>query len=267
MKKLLSIILAALMMLSIGTVAYAHENVDNTFDNYTPQPGQEAPDNWYDPCCYDEAGLLRPFCLRYAENNAFYCKEHKKIFTRISQSVPGTDSFYNPYQTMIECDPYILGGVEYTEVATSYCPYCGDIEIGDKTDNFYASHLIVDGVIYGIYCPSCGGFEGGRFSSFDNNTCRHCQHYYKPDKYYRFVPQDNLDSEFSFIFEETEHLYGDGTDHSTEELVRDGLGFIIDWDRNNTDNEEPAELTCWEKFVQFFVSIGNFFVKLFTWSW
>ena len=56
----------------------------------------------------------------------------------------------------------------------------------------------------------------------------------------------------------------DGKDGYIEDVGSNRVGYL-GW--NPGSSEEPTELTFWQKIVQFFVSIGEFFVKLFTWSW
>ena len=88
MKKFLSIVLAVITAISLALPAFAAEettkNVDNTFDNFEPAPGTKAPDNWYDPYCYEADGRINKYCLNkgdYLTGAAYYCPEYKKIFT------------------------------------------------------------------------------------------------------------------------------------------------------------------------------------------
>lgn len=86
MKKFMSAILAVIMMFSIAMPVFAAEettkNVDNTFDNFEPAPGKKAPDNWYDPYCYEADGRINKYCLNQGGDeytvNAMYCPEAKK---------------------------------------------------------------------------------------------------------------------------------------------------------------------------------------------
>ena len=62
MKRFLSIFLAVVTAISLALPAFASEettkSVDNTFDNFEPAPGKKAPDNWYDPYCYEVDGKM-----------------------------------------------------------------------------------------------------------------------------------------------------------------------------------------------------------------
>ena len=178
MKKLLSIILAALMMLSIGTVAYAHENVDNTFDNYTPKAGEVAPDNWYDPYSYDHEGLILANSLvGGGDYTALYCQRHKKIWQ--IGSVETENGFtYQPYTTLISV---FVENEGYVDCPVHYCPYCGEAQNG-KDASFYDNHRYIPAVIYGAFCSDCGGFSGYPNSGLSDNNymCFHCPSTNKP---------------------------------------------------------------------------------------
>lgn len=263
MKKLLSIILAALMMFTIGTVAFAHENVDNTFDNYTPQPGQEAPDNWYDPFCYDDEGLIVAECFPY-KNCTYYCKASGKIYTNSAQPVPGSDGkYYAPYEFKDDTAEY---GV------SEYCPYCGIVNnlyrgVKNNSNTDYSlTHTVINDVYYGATCHNCGEFPVSRLDvRYDFFGCTDCWRGFNPDKFYRFIPKAYEEAEFAHIFTESEHKFGEGQDGYIEDVGTNSSGYYVGWNPGSSD--EPAELTFWDKIVQFFVSIGDFFVKLFTWSW
>lgn len=264
MKKLLSIILAALMMLSIGTVAYAHENVDNTFDNYTPQPGQTAPDNWYDPFCYDDNGHILATCFP-TQDTTYYCKQAKKIYTNSAQPVPGTyGKYYRPYEIKDDTAEY---GV------SEYCPYCGVVSnlslgvVNNSNADYTITHTPINDVYYGKNCEKCGVFFADKYDIRENALgCGACLlANYDLTHLYRFIPKSYEEAEFSFIFTESEYKFGDGQDGYLEDLGVNSFGYYEGWNPGSSD--EPAELTFWDKIVQFFVSIGDFFVKLFTWSW
>ena len=63
----MSAILAVIMMVSVMVPVFAAEettkSVDNTFDNFEPAPEKKAPDNWYDPYCYEADGRINKYCL------------------------------------------------------------------------------------------------------------------------------------------------------------------------------------------------------------
>lgn len=267
------------MMLSIGTVAYAHENVDNTFDNYTPQPGQEAPDNWYDPYSYDSEGLILPNSLDGGcgiTSAALYCKTHKKIFQNNCVFIGDSKVGFYPYQTLL---PAVTGEGENVFIDVDYCPYCGLTEaISDENHinkvnsnlEFQNNHMHLSSIGYGAFCPDCGEFDCLYLNSVirelpNERYCSNCSEFYICDKNYRFVAKDDLNSEAAHIYSDSAHLYGDGVDGVIEDLVLNEIGIAVGWNPGSSD--EPAELTFWDKIVQFFVSIGDFFVKLFTWSW
>lgn len=263
MKKFLSIILALVTMFCIGTTAFAYENVDNTFDNFTPGSGLAAPDNWYDPFCYDADGTIRMDCFA-AENCTYYCKEARKIYTNFLRPTADSSSSYFPYTLADSSSEY---GV------SEYCPYCGqtsNLSMGLPNNNgqpdYTKTHTAINEVYFGTTCESCGLFPVDRFNP---NTgflgCTNCYHGNYSDKYYRFIPKAYETAEFYHIFSESEYKFGDGQDGYIEDVGVNNIGLYLGW--NPGSSEEPAELTFWEKIVQFFVSIGDFFVKLFTWSW
>ena len=260
MKKFLSLILAALMMLSIGTVAFAHENVDNTFDNYTPKLGETAPNNWYDPFSYDSEGHMLPVIGLREANFCLNCKKLSVVYTKIE----GSDKYYHPYESEV-----VLA--DGSTAIRPYCPYCG-LAFSVKTSTPNTCYTIGNDwsgfgdIYYGTICTLCGkknASDNENFALNKEQTCRHCWGHYEADKFYRLVPQEALESEMGYLFEETEANFGDGKDGLVESIKFDNTGYVIDWEIGD-DYHEP---TFWEKFVQFFVSIGDFFVKLFTWSW
>lgn len=265
MKKFLSLVLAALMMLSIGTVAFAHENVDNTFDNYTPKAGEVAPDNWYDPFCYDADGHILPAIMPYYEISAVavFCRVHNKVFTVAAQPLPNSDRYYYPYETEKFIDP---NNQDLGTFPTNYCPYCGDIADGLVGSSYTKTHTGISGVYYGYYCAGCNGFNAGsRKEALDSKQhCRHCYETYPVDKFYRFVPKEYLnDPAISVIFTETAEDFGDGKDLYAEDLVFNDMGFCTGYKEGKSDYEE---LSFWEKIVLFFKSIGEWFKNLFTFN-
>lgn len=277
MKKFLSIILALVTMFCIGTTAFAYENVDNTFDNFTPGPGVQAPDNWYDPYCYDADGTIRMDCFS-AEDCTYYCHKYKKIYTNYSQIIPGVSSFFNPY-----C--FTLSSAKYG--TAEYCPYCGEtndlyfgLENLPKSD-FQTKHTVINDVYFAAVCDSCGNCIIKRYDKHMTSFgCTNCYYGNNPTTFYRFIPDSYKNAEFTFIFSESAHKYGDGIDRSLNELKLNKDGYYEGWHPNNNSSdsnlnpdspeipdEEPTELTFWQQIVQFFQNIANFFVKFFTWSW
>lgn len=259
MKKFLSVILALVTMFSIGTMAFAHENVDNTFDNFTPGPGVQAPDNWYDPYCYDADGLIVTDCFS-AKYCTYYCKEAKKIYTNYSQTVPGGTGSYIPYLITDETAEY--GHSEY-------CPYCGrisDIIVGLQNNNnqpdYSKTHIVINDVYYGYTCKNCGLFPVGRVMSSNGIFgCTNCWIGNEPEKIYRFIPKAYETAEFAHIFNESEHKFGDGQDGYIEDVGQCEYGYL-GWNPGSSD--EPAELTFWQKIVKFFTDIGIWFANLFS---
>lgn len=268
MKKFLSIILAIVTMFSIGTMAFAHENVDNTFDNFTPGPGIQAPDNWYDPYCYDEDGCVKATCFAI-EDGTYYCKQYKKIYTNQAQAIPNSNKYFCPYEIVDENSKY---GV------SEYCPYCGiisNLSIGVNTNNgqpdYTKTHTVINDVYFGKECENCGEYFA---SKYDNRRvtlgCGGClMGNYDLSKLYRFIPKSYEDAEFAHIFNDSEHKFGDGKDGYLEDLGTNSFGYYVGWD-NPADNpvpeepEEPTELTFWQKIVQFFTNIGLWFASLFS---
>lgn len=266
MKKFLSIILALVTMFCIGTTAFAHENVDNTFDNFTPGPGVQAPDNWYDPYCYDTDGTILAYIFPY-ENCTYYCTKHQKLYTNAIQKIEGEDRYYKPYETLINHPDYKKG---------EYCPYCGDIKFPNSS---FAGHTAINEVYYGTHCNNCGAFPVNRLDgrNLSCNTCTNCFNTIKTDNYYRFIPKSYETAEFTHIFNESEHKFGNGKDGYVEDLKTNSFGYFVDWDNpaNNDTNlevpntpnnseEEPVELTFWQKIANFFTNIGIWFANIFT---
>lgn len=196
-KKISAILLAVITVFSLSTIAFADKSVDNTFDNFTPKPGVEAPDNWYDPYCYESDGRINKYCLNQGGDLSFsdaavYCPESKKIFTIISlgrkefinepfigddgktyfKPNPPKTEFFNPYD--VKCENWAI--FDYFEnvnkIHESYtqwfCPYCGkyksayyENEESDKQNSAIHSHEIVSSVVYGFQCGKCDTFVAG----------------------------------------------------------------------------------------------------------
>lgn len=222
MKKILSVLLAVILVFGLVTVGFAYENVDNTFDSFTPEIGKAAPENWYDPCCYDEEGLLRREALsggNLEHSLALYCRKNKKIFTTsVIGAITKNGIFYDPYSYKIPSETSYSGFIDL-----SYCPYCGEKE---ESDNFSSAHIEVLSVAYGADCPSCGlhnisynSFVSIREAENGKAYCIDCKKTYRPDKFTRYIPKAMLSSEYSFIFAETAYKYGDGKDMTADDLV------------------------------------------------
>ena len=267
MKKFMSAILAVIMMFSIAMPVFAAEettkSVDNTFDNFEPAPGKKAPDNWYDPYCYEADGKMNVQAL--TADQAYYCKDYKKIFTkgRIGRTSEGY-TFY-PYEAEGEVSS---SDGTITEITTcEYCPYCGILQ--NYNGQFTSSHERIDGVMLGWFCSSCNEFNA-RYYLYDVelNTglncemyCYHCESYCKaPTKFYRFISDEQRNADYSFIFTETESQYGDGKDGRIEDIKFSKGGFAKDWDSPDNPHQK---LTFWQKIAKFFAKIALWFKNLF----
>lgn len=256
MKKLLSVLLTALMILGITPMAFAKENVDNTFDNYLPAPYQKAPDNWYDPYCYDENGMVTTEALSGRGNVAIYCQETGKIFTQKHVCVDTNGKTFNPYRAFLP---------EY-EYVSSYCPYCGGV------NSIMHNHENVEAVAYGCFCPKCGKFSANynyneyNKTGLDKHYCNNydCQYLYDPviDNLvvYRFITEEQRTADYAHIFKDSEFMYGEGQDGRYEDLVPDAMNGFCGW---NPGMWQPKK-TFFQKIADFFESIGNAFSKFFT---
>lgn len=255
MKKLLSVLLTALMILGITPMAFAKENVDNTFDNYLPAPYQKAPDNWYDPYCYDENGIITLEALSGRGDAVVYCQKEGKAFT-IRQLLQDADGKkFRPYCTFIS---------EFGEVA-GYCPYCGDA-------GTMLEHEYVKAVVYGCFCPKCDKFSANyNFNKFnktglDKHYCNNydCQYLYDPviDNLvvYRFITEEQRTADYAHIFKDSEFMYGEGQDGRYEDLCADVMNGFCGW---NPGMWQPKK-TFFQKIADFFESIGNAFSKFFA---
>ncbi len=264
MKKALSVILAIITMFSIAIPAFAVDenvkDVDNTFDNFEPAPGKKAPDNWYDPYCYEADGKMNVQALTVGQ--AYYCKDYNRIFTRarVGKTIEGY-TFY-PYLAMGEISDN-EGNVEITEL--EYCPYCG--KFYNYNNDFVSKHEIVGGVMLGWFCSSCNGFNARNYLySVDTGLnrelyCYHCESYCEaPTKFYRFLSEEQRNADYSFIFTETENQYGDGEDGRVEDIKFSRGGFAKDWD---SEDNPYQKLTFWQKIARFFAEIALWFKNLF----
>ena len=257
--------LAVIMAIGISVPAFAEGaetvDVDNTFDNFTPGPGKQAPDNWYDPYCYDEEGHITDACLTvFKRENAFYCKEYKKIFTNKRDGMTSEGVPYFPYRTLTTLINIDTGKPFDDESIVVYCPYCGKMKNG--IDGFQDFHDEVDGVELGSYCTLCGGFNASYgVNSNSKMHCYHCYEDYLPAKYYRFLTEEQRNSDYAFIFTETASNYGDGVDGNVEDLKVNRSGYVEDWKPGSGENKK---LTFWEKIAAFFNNIAKFFNSIFN---
>ena len=299
MKRFLSIFLAVITAMSLALPAFAAEettkNVDNTFDNFEPAPGTKAPDNWYDPYCYEADGRINKYCLNYANaeggEGARYCPIYKKIFTvsnmgrYINNDKVHTFSPYEVvYSNLVVKDAF--GEIKIIEADTQwYCPYCGKYQLASyvndtqiKEDSAIYNHEKVFSVLYGFNCDKCNtfvcsyNFANNRYETsymftvdyvnFFSNC--HDETNVNEVKLYRFLSEEQRKAEYSFIFTETEQDFGDGKDGCIEDLKKDKNGNYSKWD--SPDNPYQ-KLTFWQKLINFFKSIfkniADFFNRLF----
>lgn len=299
MKKFMSAILAVIMMFSIAMPVFAAEettkSVDNTFDNFEPAPGKKAPDNWYDPYCYEADGRINKYCLNQGGDeyttNAMYCPEAKKIFTVLNMGrtvINGKIRKFCPYDTLCSQWPtyeiiegHLTGNIIYKDITQWYCPYCGKYEIAsyvdddvDRTESAIYTHQKVAPVVYGFHCDKCdtfvanSGFADNRYDTpfkfiteckvlfGDCNDVTDINNV----KLYRFLTDAQREADYSFIFTETEKDFGDGKDGNVSDLKTNKAGYYNDWD--SPDNPYQ-KLTFWQKIAKFFAKIALWFKNLF----
>ena len=299
MKKFMSAILAVIMMFSIAMPVFAAEettkSVDNTFDNFEPAPGKKAPDNWYDPYCYEADGRINKYCLNQGGDeyttNAMYCPEAKKIFTVLNMGrtvINGKIRKFCPYDTLCSQWPtyeiiegHLTGNIIYKDITQWYCPYCGKYEIAsyvdddvDRTESAIYTHQKVAPVVYGFHCDKCdtfvanSGFADNRYDTpfkfiteckvlfGDCNDVTDINNV----KLYRFLTDAQREADYSFIFTETEKDFGDGKDGNVRDLKTDKNGYYNEWD--SPDNPYQ-KLTFWQKIAKFFAKIALWFKNLF----
>lgn len=297
MKKLVSLMLAVIMAIGISVPAFAEGadviDVDNTFDNFTPGPGKQAPDNWYDPYCYEEDGRINPYCLNRIggeiSNIAMYCPEYKRIFTITNmgriQSGDKVRSF-NPYDVF--CPNWhildVYGDIVETDETQWYCPYCGKYTLADYTNedeyreqSAIYSHTGIKAIAYGFHCDICGSFVASDCfanNDYNPNVFQFPTEYYAPFsdchdtidintvKLYRFLSEEHRNSDYSFIFAETEADFGDGKDGRVEDLRRNDSGLYNEWESEDNPYYEK-KLSFWEKIAAFFNNIAKFFNSIF----
>lgn len=316
MKKFLSIVLAVITAMSLALPAFAAEettkNVDNTFDNFEPAPGTKAPDNWYDPYCYEADGRINKYCLSIADDLngcARFCPTYKKIFTVCSlgrKTIPahyenevvnpdGSITYdYYPERT-IKFKPYNESlknwtiaydsdlekkeGTTYEDLSTWYCPYCGMHEFENYTgqNNYkelsaYYTHQAIYSVYYGYWHDECSSFVIARNlldTISDTPLCfkSNCLNWkcnksldLESVKLYRFLSEEQRNSEYSFIFTETEKDFGDGKDGRVEDLKKNNSDYYNEWDSPDNPYQKP---TFWQKIVKFFAKIALWFKNLF----
>lgn len=295
MKKFMSAILAVIMMFSIAMPVFAAEettkNVDNTFDNFEPAPGKKAPDNWYDPYCYETDGRINKYCLNQGGDeytaNAMYCPEVKKIFTVLNMGravINDKIRKFCPYDVF--CSDWMIMNyydktVEVTDITQWYCPYCGKYESASYTNekdfaehSAIMNHRKISPVVYGFHCDKCNTFVGDsgfaenrfdtpfKFITEYKNAFGQCKDITDINtvKLYRFLTDEQKNSEYSFIFAETEKDFGDGKDGNVSDLKTDKNGYYNDWD---SEDNPYQKLTFWQKIVRFFAKIALWFKNLF----
>lgn len=291
----MSVFLAVIMMFSIALPVFAAEgevkDVDNTFDNFEPAPGKKAPDNWYDPYCYEADGRINKYCLNQGGDeysaNAMYCPEAKKIFTIVNMGrnvVNGKIRKYSPYDVFCsnwEVMNYYHNVVNTVDITQWYCPYCGKYESASYIDeNDYIAnsasqtHEKVAPVVYGFHCEKCDTFVGSfgfadnrfdtpfKFIAAYQNAFGDCKDVTDINnvKLFRFLSEEQRNAEYSFIFAETEKDFGNGKDGKIEDLKTDDCGNYNNWD--SPDNPYQ-KLTFWQKIARFFANIMNWFKNLF----
>ncbi len=317
MKKALSVILAIITMFSIAIPAFAVDenvkDVDNTFDNFEPAPGKKAPDNWYDPYCYEADGRINKYCLSVANGfeDARFCPTYKKIFTVLSlgrKTMPAhyenivehpdgsiTYDYYPeqiinfiPYEESLkdwtiayDSDLEKKEGFTYEALTIWYCPYCGTRKFENYTgqDNYkelsaHYTHPKIHNIYYGYWHDECSSFVISRnlldtisdaplcFKSYCLNWECHKSLDLESVKLYRFLSEEQRNSEYSFIFTETEKDFGDGKDGRVEDLKKNHSDFYNEWD--SEDNPyRTQKLTFWKKIAAFFAKIALWFKNLF----
>ena len=297
MKKLVSLMLAVIMAIGISVPAFAEGaetvDVDNTFDNFTPGPGKQAPDNWYDPYCYEEDGRINPYCLnRGGEGGtiAVYCPEYKRIFTVTNMGriqTGDTLRTFKPYDVF--CPNWhildVYGDIVETDETQWYCPYCGKYkymnytnEEEDKVQSAAYSHDGIESIAYGFHCEKCGAFVASylfadktsasnvfQFRTDYHNAFSACDDVTDINtvKLYRFLREEHRNSEYSFIFTETEADFGDGKDGRIEDLKKNDAGVYEEWESEDNPYYEK-KLTFWEKIAAFFNNIAKFFNSIFN---
>lgn len=295
MKKFMSAILAVVMMFSIAIPVFAADkttkSVDNTFDNFEPAPGKKAPDNWYDPYCYEADGRINKYCLNQGGDeyttNAMYCPEAKKIFTVLNMGravINGKIRKFCPYDVF--CSDWMIMNyydktIEVTDITQWYCPYCGKYESASYTNekefaehSAIMNHRKISPVVYGFHCDKCNTFVGDsgfaenrfdtpfKFITEYKNAFGQCKDITDINtvKLYRFLTDEQKNAEYSFIFAETEKDFGDGKDGNVSDLKTDKNGYYNDWD---SEDNPYQKLTFWQKIVKFFAKIALWFKNLF----
>ena len=291
MKKFMSAILAVIMMFSIAIPVFAAEettkNVDNTFDNFEPAPGKKAPDNWYDPYCYEADGRINKYCLNQGGLvAAIYCPDAKKIFT-VAPMARMTDS--NANKGFSCYNPYDVFCAEF-DSAQWYCPYCGKYRAAlcddtlpeFKTESAAYTHKEIANVVYGFFCNQCESFTADdvfandfyNINPFEFRDSYLPECYHRTDvnniKLYRFLSEEQRNSEYSFIFTETEKDFGDGKDGRVEDLTKNAMGGYEFWESPDNphykpEEDKPTKKTFKDKLIDFFNKIAAFFAKIGAW--
>jgi len=257
MKKILSVLIAIITILGISTVAFAHENVDNTFNNFTPGTGKTAPSNWYDPYCYDENGYILPDAI--SGSSVRYCSTARKIYTVSPVATTKDGRVYTPYRTVRQENIYIhyIDDYELKNCSYDYCPYCGLVNDGVETHD----EEIGGAIVYGVYCTNCGKFNGNDgYENTTNNNCWNChQRTLSNTTVYRFIRDEYRNQEYSWIFDESAFMWGEGVDGRVEDLEIDNVGYYVKWKNSPVESSK----TFWDKIVEFFADIVYFFKNLF----
>lgn len=229
MKKTLCILLALICALGTSVPALAAEAV-------------------YNPKFCDENGDLL-FCVNIS--GACYCKTYNAI------------SYLCNDQGEIYCRCENCGLNAYTN------------EHFAINDEFMANHVSFgDSIYYGFFCPKCHKFtaaQGFRRKNGDlvlkcaNDGCYSLSEWNENIRIYRFVHDFVAEKHYSFI-DNTADMYGFGKDYDIDELDNYTLGGFLKWKGHRTEPDSPSddfEFSFWEKLVNFFKSIAEWFINLF----
>lgn len=252
MKKFISMLLAIILTFSCSTVAFAYDNVDNTFDNFIPGTDKVAPENWYDPWIYDTDGTINTYASDF-----YYCKVHQKVFVLGPVKNEKTGKVYSPYETLIDGN----------EFSCTYCPYCG-IDLPSAPSQH--TRIYFDGLaVYGLKCEICNRFVGTKHFIYEMESlnCPVCDHDNPVENsvIYRAVSSEAYNCECSFVFEESAYKWGEGKDLCYEFLTAGGWYVYEANPGDGSIIDKPySKLTFWEKIVAFFKKIFNAIANIFN---